>query len=864
MKSTLFAFLSLLLVFGCGTSKKINNTIPEVTIEETDLDTLVITAPKESEEKIVEYQLDPYNPSYTIKNDILHTKLELSFDWPNQSVIGKATIKVKPVFYPVSTLELDAVNFDIKSIYIRESRTPLQYDYDNKILTIKLNREFTAKEEYEIYIDYVAHPTRGDKGGSQAISSDQGLFFINHDGSNPDKPMQIWTQGETENNSRWFPTIDKPIERCTQEMYVTVQDRFKTLSNGDLISSKKNSDGTRTDYWKMDKPHAPYLFMLAIGEFAVVTEKWKGKLLEYYVEPAYEKDAKNIFGNTPEMLDFFTELLGVDYPWSKYSQVVVRDFVSGAMENTTGVIFGDFVQRTSKELIDDNNDRIVAHEMFHHWFGDLVTCESWANLTLNEGFANYSEYLWTEHKYGVDAADQLMRGEQEGYIQSAGFSGIHPLIHYAYDDKEDMFDAHSYNKGGAVLHMLRSYMGDEAFFAGLRKYLNDNAFTAVETDELRMAFEDTLGEDLNWFFDQWYFQAGHPLLEISYDYNEAAKKASVTIEQKQDPQTSPAIYVLPMGVDLYLEQGKVVHHDIMVKQRKQTFSFDAATKPLLTNVDTDKSLLAIKKDNKLESELIFQYYNGSKYLDRWEALEGLKGSTNPEAKKVFEAALEDKFWGLRRKAIGLIDDFGNPDTMEKIAELAEKDEHSAVRSGALEILGETKEAQYIPLLKKAIDNDPTYPGMSAALNSLANIDADAALVISEKMKGEKNVSVLTALTKVYGKIGDPKFLPFFEENVTKIDGFEAFNYFENYLAILKGVNEDDQLANSLNFLNQTGTNTDVSLWKRFAATKTLYDLSNNFAMTGNTEKAGQVKGLVDAIIAQEKDPQLVGIYARFK
>lgn len=864
MKFFFCATFSVLLIFGCGTGKKAA-TIPEVTIEEKDLDTLVVSAPRNIPEKTAaDYTLDTYHPSYTLRNDLLHTKLDVRFDWAQQAVIGKANLTFQPVFYPVKTLELDAKNFDIKTITFADSKQALKYDYDNLILTIDLEREYKAGEKYEIYIEYIAHPTRGDKGGSQAIISDQGLFFINHDGSNKNKPMQIWTQGETENNSRWFPTIDKPIERCTQEIYITVANRFKTLSNGSMVSSTENGDGTRTDYWKMERPHAPYLFMLAVGEFAIVKEKWNGKLLEYYVEPEFEKDAKAIFAHTPEMLSFFSELLDVEYPWPKYSQIVVRDFVSGAMENTTGVIFGEFVQKTSKELIDNGNDRIVAHELFHHWFGDLVTCESWANLTLNEGFANYSEYLWTEYKYGRDQADQLMRGDQDGYFQSAGFSGIHPLIHFAYEDKEDMFDAHSYNKGGAVLHMLRTYLGDDAFFAGLKKYLTDNAYTAVETDELRMAFEDTVGEDLNWFFDQWYFEAGHPVLEITYGYDELKQLASVTIEQIQDPEDSPAIYVLPMGVDVFVGKRAPIHREVILKKRKQTFFFKASEKPMLINVDTDKSLLAIKRDKKTDEELIFQYYNGKKYLDRWEALDGLSGSKNLEAKKVFEAALEDKFWGLRRKAVGLIEDFDNPKTLKKITEMAEQDERSDVRAGALELIGETKDPQYVPMLKRAINNDPTYQGMSAALNALASIDASSALDIADKLQGEKNTAVFMALTKVYGQVADPKFLDFFEKNVDRVDGYASFTFFDNYFSILKEVKDEKRLSQSLDFLSTMGANSKVSGWKRFAATKAMFDLSNFYATQGETAKAGEIKEMVNAVIAKETDPQLLGIYANFR
>ena len=353
--------------------------------------------------------LRPYNAAHTFEHDLLHTKIEISFDWGKKHANGKATLTLRPWFYSTNSLTLDAKNFDILAVTLVPSNTPLKYKYNNEQLTIQLDKTYTRKEEFSVAIKYTAKPDDQDSfGGSAAITSDKGLYFINAAGSEAGKPKQIWTQGETESNSFWFPTIDKPNERCTQEMYITVADNYKTLSNGVMLSSTKNSDGTRTDYWKMDKPHAPYLFMMAIGEFAVVKDVWQGKDVLYYVEPKYEQYARDIFPNTPELLTFFSQKLGYDYPWSKFAQIVVRDYVSGAMENTTSVIFGDYVQKTKRELLDDHftNDKVVAHEMFHHWFGDLVTTESWANLTLNEGFANYSEYLWLEHKYGKETADK--------------------------------------------------------------------------------------------------------------------------------------------------------------------------------------------------------------------------------------------------------------------------------------------------------------------------------------------------------------------------------------------------------------------------------------------------------------------------
>ena len=567
MDSKFFIVLVAIFLFQCSTSKKVNNPESSLIIEERELDTLFVTAPREIDpserenaEKVIPQNLPTYNASVKRVNDLLHTKLDLRFDWKQEKVIGKATLRLKPHFYPTNTLTLDAKDFDIQSITLLSNKKALQYEYDGSLIQISLDKTYTRQETYEINIQYIASPAA--TGGSNAITSNQGLFFINPSGEEAGKPQQIWTQGETEWNSRWFPTIDKPNERCTQEVFVTVQDKFTTLSNGLLISSQKNEDGTRTDHWNMDQPHAPYLFMLAIGEFARVEDKWNDIIVDYYVEPEYKEDARAIFSNTVEMLNFFSDKLGVPYPWSKYSQVVVRDYVSGAMENTTAVIFGEFVQKKKGDLIDNHNEKIIAHELFHHWFGDLVTCESWANLTMNEGFANYSEYLWLEHQYGTEEADYHMLTEWGDYIDAARFNA-HPLIHFGHKDKEEMFDRHSYNKGGAVLHMLRKQVGDDAFWAGLNLYLNKHKYTAVEAHDLRLAFEEVTGEDLNWFFNQWYFEQGHPELDISHSYENG--NAFLTIEQTQTTEGTPSIFQLPATVDLYIDEKTVIRKSITVK-----------------------------------------------------------------------------------------------------------------------------------------------------------------------------------------------------------------------------------------------------------------------------------------------------------
>jgi len=826
------------------------NVLDEMTIEpqnEENLDTL-----------------QPYNASHTFEVDLIHTKVEISFDWAKKRANGKATLTMRPWFYATDKVTLDAKNFDIQSVTFDGKTEQLKRDYNNEQLTIYLGKSFSRSEEFKVAITYTAKPDERESfGGSAAITSDKGLYFINADGADKDKPMQIWTQGETESNSFWMPTVDKPNERCTQEMYITVEDKYKTLSNGVLASSKKNADGTRTDYWKMDKPHAPYLFMMTVGEFAVVKDKWRGIDVDYYVEPKFEPYARDIYPYTTEMLEFFSNKLNYPYPWQKYSQVVVRDYVSGAMENTTAVIFGEFMQKTKRELIDNHmtNEKVVAHEMFHHWFGDLVTTESWANLTLNEGFANYSEYLWIENKYGRDAADDHLMTEQQGYFYSAGDGG-HPLIHYGYDSREDMFDAHSYNKGGCVLHMLRQIVGDEAFFAALNRYLKKNEYTDVECAELRIAFEDLTGQDLNWFFDQWFLGAGHPMLDIEYGWDFDTKKASVTVTQTQEGQDIAWVFNLPVAVDIYDVTGKSRRENIRITKRSQTFSFDCPSKPALINFDATKSLLAQKNDQHNTQEWAFMYRNAPLFRDRVEALEALQAEPSTLADAVLKEALSDKFHGIRQQAL-TSDASSAPEVLPTIARLAETDPEPAVRVPAISILGRSGNKQYIPILEKNMGNDQPYSVVGAALSALQKLDPVAAKEASKVLQNEDSEAFTPVLAELYADSPDRANLAFFEKKIEKADGFAAFPFFDNYQKFLVGLGDAALLDAGIETFKSISLNLKTSEWRRFGATKAIADLRNHFREKGNTAKVAALEALIAEIKEKETDSTLKLYYDMF-
>lgn len=808
--------------------------------------------------------LAPYNPSHTFEHDLIHTKIEISFDWAKKRANGKATLTLRPWFYATDKVTLDAKNFDILSVNYDGKTEPLKYDYDKEKLTVHLGKTYTRNDEFKLTIAYTAKPDERESfGGSAAITSDKGLYFINADGADKEKPMQIWTQGETESNSFWFPTVDKPNERCTQEMYITVEEKFKTLSNGVLVSSKKNTDGTRTDYWKMDKPHAPYLFMMAIGEYAVVKDKWRNIPVEYYVEPKFEAYARDIYPYTTEMLEFFSTKLGYAYPWPKFSQVIVRDYVSGAMENTTSVIFGEFMQKNKRELLDDHltNEKVVAHEMFHHWFGDLVTTESWSNLTLNEGFANYSEYLWLEHKYGRDEADNHEMQEQQGYVFSAAGGG-HPLIHFGYGNREDMFDAHSYNKGGAILHMLRDQVGDDAFFSALARYLKKNEYTDVEAHELRLAFEDVTGQDLNWFFNQWFFSAGHPNLDITYDWDETAKKASVTISQNQSGEGVPHIFDLPLDVDIYDAAGKVRHEKIRVTKRSQTFTFDAPAKPALINTDADKSLLCVKSDAHTPEEFAFMYRNAPLFRDRQEAIEALRSEKSELAKQVMTEALKDKFHSIRQMALNRVDET-DVAALPSIVKMAESDPEPSVRASAIKLLGDTGDKQYIPILQKGLGADQPYSVVGSSLDALAKLDPQAAIAASKSLENDDTDAISTTLAELYAQNPDRANLAFFEKKMGKVDYMAAFAFFDNYQKFLSGLGDPALLDDGVEKLKAVSFNMSTSEFRRFAATKAISDMRAGLREKGDTARVEALGKIIKEIKEKETDPTLKLYYDMF-
>ncbi len=803
----------------------------------------------------------PYRPSDTKYFDLLHTQLDVSFDWEHEELDGKAILTINPWFESQDQVVLDAKGFIIHDISLASGsgRNALKYGYDNTKITIKLDRTYTRDESLKVAIRYTARPTMLDSLLTEEDAADQGLYFVNPRGEQNGKPRQAWTQGETHGSPAWFPTFDSPNQRCTAEISITVADSFETLSNGLLVRSEPKSDGMRTDFWVMDKPHAPYLFMMAVGNYAIVKDRWRDREVSYYVEHQYEPYARLIFGKTPEMMEFFSNKLGVEYPWQKYAQVVVRDFISGAMENTSSTTHFDRLQHDARQHLDNSYEDIISHELFHQWFGDLVTCESWANLSLNEGFATYGEYLWIEYKYGYDDATAHLLDDRMAYMRSA-MRQKHPIIRFHHGLADDLFDAHSYQKGGQVLHMLRKLIGDEAFFEALKQYLTKHAYQDVEIHELRLAFEAVTGQDLNWFFDQWYLSAGHPELKVGHSFKNG--EYHLRIQQVQD-QTRFPIFRLPLTVEL-VTKGVPEQTLVWLESADTTFRFAASKAPDYVIVDPEQDLLLeIKSDTgQAEAALMRQAITSKGYARKAAALDGIDfNQITDSALQALVILAQDPFWGTRTKLLEEIEGGlagGKAAALNMgIGFLGDRNTHLRI-SAALFLhsnLGNMpatlKPAAAAALL--AGIQDSSYTVSQFALETYYALSPDEGLAHAKKLMSQPEPHLVGMISKILKDAGVAEALPFIQTHL-----FDSNTDGGAKIAMLRGMGE---------YLNQrpaeekeSGTKMLQRIvdekngrWLRFTALQTLSELNKTEAL----------KSYFEERLKQDKDPMFQTLIQRY-
>lgn len=821
--------------FSCKPSRLVPDSSTE---NQTENDPLVELDSQNVARELVrrkEHLLLDYQGSRERKFDLLHTSLDLRFDYSSQQVIGEARLTLKPYFFDQNILELDARDFDVHDVWLEEDAgpRPLAVKYNQHVAELYLPRNFTAEDTLTIVMFYTARPNSNSGSGSKAITDNKGLYFINPD-KTENKPVQIWTQGETAHNSKWFPTIDSPNERATHDIKLTVEKQYLTISNGELESQVDNDDGTRTDHWVMNKPHAPYLTAIVVGEFATI-EDTTGKVpLRYFVEEDYRQGAKRVFENTPEMVVFFSEILGVEFPWQKYDQVVVRDFVSGAMENTTASIFMEALNMDEREAIDSEWDYIIAHELFHQWFGNLVTLESWGNLPLNEAFADYSEYLWMEHKNGKDKADMQHVIAMEQYFAEAQEKQV-DLIRYYYQDSEDMFDSHSYAKGGRVLHMLRRYLGDSAFFTSLNYYLKQHAFSSVEIHDLRMAFEKITGMDLNWFFNQWFLSSGHPVLDVKFDHSQP-DNILLTVRQTQDLPSTP-LYKIPFKVSWYTGEERN-EAEFVLNQAAQQFALENGKPVDLVMFDESKAVLSENKTYYGRDHFEKQAQISQSGIARYEALDSLSNNYPYDTRmgNLLNEAMGDSFSSVRELALAKLqsnlDSTGlSDDDKRKIETMAEADPDNKVRAGAVELLSKIGKDEYAGLFLKLMTDSSYYVAGAALTSYLENDNNKNRDKLADQFLDSRNIQLLVPLADYMTEEGDVSKIEWFHSQLNNLSGESLYyfiGYYGDYFARLSDLDHGQAVEN----LFQLSRNNSAT-YVRVAAFQSLFGFIDE---TGVLEK----------------------------
>lgn len=491
------------------------------------------------------------------------------------------------------------------------------------------------------------------------------------------------------------------------------------------------------------------------------------------------------------MIDFFSKITGIPYPWTEYDQIVARDYVSGAMENTTATLHGEFLYQTNRQLSDDDyqNESVIAHELFHHWFGDLVTCESWSNLTVNESLADFSEMLWAEHAYGKDLADQHSYKAMHQYFNYAKSGKDHPLVDFYYKDPEDIYDYVTYQKGGRVLNMLRNYVGDSAFFHSLHYYLTRHQFGTAESQQLRLAFEHVTGLDLNWFWNQWYYSRGYPRLNIHYVYQDSLHLVQIIVSQTQRGR----IFQLPFAIDVYVN-GKKQRHQVTMMDRTDTFTYHYTSHPDLINVDGDKVLLAEKKDHKTVANFIYQYRHAGLYMDRFEAIQACAKhqDTSLAARNLLLEALADPFAGIRSVAVKSLD---MQDTMVKevaaplLRKLMVTDNYSSVRAAALRTLASHAPSAYINDIRHAL-SDSSLRVEADALKLIYQVNGAEAYHEAQRLKNSAEAPLSQVVCQVLAWRLDSEDFPYIKKNFLEHGSFGKLGFVRPYLHMLANVITD--------------------------------------------------------------------------
>src|SRR5258706_13894310 len=525
--------------------------------------------------------------------DLQHSKIALRFNLEQRKVLGEVTHSLSILRDGTAKIVFDSAGLTIQRVTVNKAAA--KFETTAEKLIIPLPAAARAGDKFEIAIRYEGKPAKG-------------IYFILPDKDYPDRPKQIWTQGESEDTHYYLPTYDYPNDRLTTETILTVPASWITVSNGKLISVSDAGKGLKTWYWKESVPSSTYLITVVAGEFDEVKETWRGIPVTYYAPKGRGDRLPINYGGTPAMMELFSKTFGVDYPWEKYAQVMVDDFAAGGMEHSTAAT------NTGKSLVHPKlaleyftgEDDLISHELGHQWFGDLVTCKDWGDVWLNEGFATFLEAVWTEAHFGKDQADYERWNSAREWFESSNLWNK-PIVRHDFDDSSE-FDGNAYGKGGLVLYMLRHQIGEDVFYRALKHYLEANRGKNVVTSDLSKAVEEATHTNVDQFFSQWLYGAGAPKFDLSYTYDGEKHQVMLAVKQTHKVEGRVGLFRVPVEVEITTASGPRLYN-VTVSTDIQTFPLPAESAPLMVLFDKGGHVLKSAEFHKEKKEWRYQFKN---------------------------------------------------------------------------------------------------------------------------------------------------------------------------------------------------------------------------------------------------------------
>ncbi len=646
--------------------------------------------------------------------DIIHLKLEPTIDILDGRIDGIATTTLSPINDGLTSITFDAVDLQVSDV-TNGSGLALEYRTLGDKLEIDFERSYNSAETLSVVITYSTHP------------HDKGLYFIRPDAGYPNKSLQVWSQGEMEESRHWFPCWDSPNDRLTTEMIVTVDEGFIAISNGALIDSVRNEDNSITFHWREDISHVYYLVSLVIGEFAVIHDSWNDIPVNYYVPQKDSANAKLAFSKTTDMMDFYSKSIGVPYPYEKYAQVVVQDFIWGGMENISATTMSSRLMHDKRAHQDYTGHSLVAHELAHQWWGDLLTTKNWSNVWLNEGFATYFDLLYTEHDLGAGEFAMVLRNIRNSYFGEDGGRYRRNVVTNLYEDPEQMLDSHSYKKGAMVLHMIRAKLGDKLFWKAIRHYAKTHREGSVDTNDLRQAIEESTGKPLEKFFKQWIYSAGYPKLDVSWKWNETHQTVTLDVRQTQKVDSLTPLFDFETEIIVNGDFGAKTF-SVQVSEEKQTFVLAVPTRPSRVEFDADGDILMKLDFKKPKQEWLNQLKNAKSVTSRLRAAQALKVFThNTKVTAGLLRSLEnDSFWGVRAECANSLGHIRSKKARDGLIVALNETESRARKAICIALGNFDDDGAVASALRRVFGSDDSYQVRAESLKSLAKINADKA------------------------------------------------------------------------------------------------------------------------------------------